>query len=49
MRIALPSSGDDIKLEVSRVFGRARSFIIAELKDGEIESFNSIANPAEPV
>jgi len=46
MRIAVPSSGDDVKSEASRVFGRARSFIIAELKDGEIGSFKSVANPA---
>ncbi|MBC7118299.1 NifB/NifX family molybdenum-iron cluster-binding protein [Methanothermobacter tenebrarum] len=46
MKIAVASSGDDIKSEASRFFGRAQFFIIAEIKNGKIEFFKSVANSA---
>lgn len=44
MKIAISSTGKDIKGNVSNVFGRCPYFVIAEIKDQKIEKTESIKN-----
>jgi len=44
MKIAISSMGEDIKNNVSDTFGRSPYFIIAEIKNDKIDSFEAIEN-----
>ncbi|MDI6702145.1 NifB/NifX family molybdenum-iron cluster-binding protein [Methanothermobacter wolfeii] len=44
MKIAIASSGEDIKSEISRFFGRAPFFVLVDMKDKEITSSEVIEN-----
>ncbi|MCP3683975.1 MAG: dinitrogenase iron-molybdenum cofactor biosynthesis protein [bacterium] len=44
MKIAVTSKGDTLESEVSDVFGRCEYFIIADVEDKEIKSFEAVEN-----
>jgi len=44
MKIAISSNGKDLESEVSEVFARCPYFIIAEIEEGKIKSFEAIKN-----
>ncbi len=46
MKIAITSTGNNLNALVDPVFGRCAYFIIAEVENNEIKSFESIANEA---
>lgn len=46
MKVAITSTGLNLKSDVSLVFGRSPNFIIADLKDNEIGEVLPINNPA---
>lgn len=46
MKIVISSTGDKLESQISPVFGRCAYFIIAEIKDKNIESVQSIENTA---
>ncbi len=47
LKVAIPSTGENIDANISPVFGRAPCFIIAKIENGEIKEWKSIKNPAE--
>ena len=47
MKIAITSTGLNLKSNVSPVFGRSPNFIFADLEDGEIRNVLPIENPAK--
>lgn len=44
MKIALSSSGKDIKSSLSAVFGRCSFFLIVEIEDKKVKGFEAIEN-----
>jgi predicted Fe-Mo cluster-binding NifX family protein len=44
MKIAISSTGKDLDGEVDKVFGRCAYFLIVEIKDKKIKSFEAIKN-----
>lgn len=46
MKVAITSEGKNLEDRVSEIFARAPCFIIAEIKDGKIKSFETIKNEA---
>ena len=47
MKIAITSTGLNLRSNVSPVFGRSPNFIFADLEDGEIRNVLPIENPAK--
>jgi len=45
MKVAVASLGNNLEALVSPVFGRAPFFVFVEVENGEIKSFESLANP----
>jgi predicted Fe-Mo cluster-binding NifX family protein len=44
MKIAISSNGKDLDSEVDKVFGRCAYFLIVEIKDKKIKSFEVVEN-----
>jgi predicted Fe-Mo cluster-binding NifX family protein len=45
MKIVITSTENNLKSDISQVFGRSPKFIIINLKNDEIKEFSSITNP----
>lgn len=47
MKIALPNAGKSLDSKLAQIFGRSDYFIIAQVENNEIKSFEAIENSAK--
>jgi predicted Fe-Mo cluster-binding NifX family protein len=47
MKVAVASNGYDLNSDVSTIFGKSSSFVIADIEEGKIKDISIIENPAK--